>query len=243
MKKERRALLKGREKMDTETKDRNEKTENIIGAEASVQARERLSKGIKSIFVFALLTVVGYVGGISRLPFDARPFGGALLCAAKSGTVPIFAGLCLSSLVEPKPYVWLAVWCGTLALRILARLLLESNIKTVNRENVGEVQEKSRSFNVFLNYIFDNGKACTAASAGICAFGGALSSVVSGGFLYYDIVGLVISVAVAPIAALVFSFAFGEGKVISLPEKQQCGADDEKKGAKRVFKNRIKNPV
>ena len=57
---------------------------------------------------------------------------------------------------------------------------------------------------------------------------------VSGGFLYYDIVGLVISVAVAPIAALVFSFAFGEGKVISLPEKQQCGADDEKKGAKRA---------
>ena len=221
--------------MDTETKDRKENAQEMMGDETAAQAKERLSRGIKSIFVFALLMAVGYIGGISRLPFDARPFGGALLCAARSGTIPVFAGLCLSSLTEPKPYVWLAVWCGTLVLRILARVLLENNIKGKGRENAGQAQVKSRSFNEFLNYIFDNGKACTAAAAGICAFGGALSAVVSGGFLYYDIVGLVISVAVAPVAALVFSFAFGEGRIVSVAERRyRLLADDEKNSAKRA---------
>ncbi len=149
----------------------------------------------KDLVHCALSLGVGAAVGVAELPFGAVPFGFGALCASGIGTPLVYAGLCLAVLREGGLSLFVA-YTLCLVLRVLISVC-------VGRGNItlSSVGEK----------IFGEALVVRALSAAVAAFGMGLYRLLRGGFLYYDLFGTLICVAVAVLCTLAWSSLAREG--------------------------------
>lgn len=156
------------------------------------------SRVIRIALIGALYSFCGYFSGLAALPFGAIPFGIAMLAAADRNALFVFVGLAIASFGEfegGSALVLFGVYAAILLLRILIRLTLDGDKE---KKSLGEIGRM-----LFCEQI--GYRVCLSALAALAL---SLAFLVAGGFLYYDLFGLLISTAVAPIATYLLSFAF-----------------------------------
>lgn len=173
-------------------------------ADVKKKKRGRASAVAREIFVGFLYAVFGYLLGICRLPFGARPFGMAFLCAADRKVPYIFAGVCLSALFSDNPVIWICAYAVALVIRVLVRLTLD--MPWQKDENSGE-----RSVGEILPMLFSENICLRMTTSCVGAFAVGIYSLIVGGFLYYDLWGAILSMLVAP-AAVLLSYGIFNGK-------------------------------
>ena len=169
-----------------------------IGTRTSSKTEALSSRVIKTALTGALYSFGGYLSGIATLPFGAIPFGIALLAAADRNAIFVFIGLAIASFGAfeyGSGIVIFGVYAAILLLRILVRLTLDA---PKEKKTLGEIAQM-----LFCEQI--GYRVCLSALA---ALGLSLAFLVAGGFLYYDLFGLLISTAVAPITTYLLSRAF-----------------------------------
>ena len=165
------------------------------------------SRVIRIALIGALYSFCGYLSSIAALPFGALPFGIALLAAADRNALFILVGLVIASFSQfegGSAILLFGAYAAVLLLRILIRLTLDGDKE---KKSLGEIGKM-----LFCEQI--GYRVCLSALA---AFGLSLAFLVAGGFLYYDLFGLLISSAVAPIATYLLSFAFVRRESARIP--------------------------
>lgn len=140
----------------------------------------------------AVLTEVTYAAaafalGRAQLPFGAYPLGFSALCASGGHAVSAILGLCLSLIGRPTPLIYLAAYATTLLVRALTCAFGE----TKGREGG------------FLRGMFCEHVSMRVVAAAVGAFGVGLYRLLASGFLYYDLFGAIVGIAVAALAGAV----------------------------------------
>ena len=157
---------------------------------------------IRIAFLGALYCFGGYLCGRAELPFGAYPFGIALLAAADKNAIFVFAGLAIASFgaFEGGSSILLfGIYAALLLLRVLVRLTLDA-------------PQGKKSFGELWGMLFEEQTGYRVCSAALAAFGLSLAVLVAGGFLYYDLFGLLVSTAVAPLGTYLLSIAFSKSE-------------------------------
>ena len=171
------------------------------------RANERLV-GIIAGLAFG---VCAYFLGSCPLFFSTYPLGIALLCAADRHVPFILTGLCLSAASTGIDIsVCIAAYFVTVVVRIFSLLALET-AKSRGGENrtvpntPGELAERLREG---YKKLFSENVYLRMASGGLAAFCLSLYSVISGGFVFYDVFGMLFSIVAAPAATFIFAAYF-----------------------------------
>ncbi len=155
-----------------------------------------LKKGAKKLcYAFA-----GYLCGSCTLPFGALPFGFSLLAAADKNAIFVYVGVLVSALFASfdRALLLVGLYTSLLLLRVLTRLTLDSPFARGSRYSPTAI----------ISVLFCERAALRILSATLAAFAFSLCIVVGGGFLYYDLFSLLLSVALAPISAYLFYSLF-----------------------------------
>ena len=139
--------------------------------------------------------LIGFLLCRVSIGFGAAPCGMALLCATGGSTLAVYIGLCLATIGWRQGLILFLGYTFTLLLRMLFGLSAIGIQEKGNRITFGAVAER----------IF-----CTDRTPKvICAAFGALFVGVwkfyMGGFMYYDLIGTVLAVSVAALAAGIWS--------------------------------------
>ena len=133
------------------------------------------------IFGDVIYAAAGAATGMATLPFGALPFGFALLCAVPRRRVAaVTAGLVLSALAQSKILPIVGCILLTLAIRALLGLI-----------------GGKRGGDKILSRIFCEHVSLRVVSAALGAFALGLYRLIGSGFLYYHLIGTVISVTFA----------------------------------------------
>ena len=155
------------------------------------------TKIIRGLLPAALYGLCGYLSGICALPFGAYPFGVALLASADKNAPFVFIGLLISAVSRFDGGVaatFIGVYAALLLSRVLVRLTLDFPFPR---------SEGKRSLRELISILFLEKRGYRVLSATLGAFFISLSFLIGGGFLYYDLFGLLLSVVVSPIAAYI----------------------------------------
>lgn len=149
---------------------------------------------LSEIVIGFLYSLVGFLLGGVALPFGAMPFGAAILCASDRKVLYIFGGLCLGALTMDNPVLLISAYTAMLVIRVVTRLTLDTpwEGKADGEMPLRELFPTIFSENLFLRM----------ATSSVGAFTISLYSLIEGGFLFYDLWGMVIAVLAAPVAVL-----------------------------------------
>ena len=165
----------------------------------AIGAKFDLSKLLKALAPKAIYLLGGYLSSLATLPFGSMPFGIALLCAANRDALFVYLGLALSCLFSFEGSVSVVLFginTALLLLRALVRLTLDNPFS--QREDKPTPKE-------LLLSLFSEAVGYRVLLAAVGAFAMGACFAIGGGLLYYDIFGLLLSTAVAPLAAYIFS--------------------------------------
>ena len=154
----------------------------------------------------SLYSFVAFLLGACVLPFGASPFGIAYLCAANKRIPYILAGLVFSAFLSGFPAITLAVYLVILLVRILTRLTIDTPWE--DKCDSGEIE-----LSEFIPTLFGESVYLRMATSSVGAFCISLYTLIEGGFLYYDLIGAMISMAAAPLFAFAVSGEFKKGIV------------------------------
>lgn len=164
---------------------------------------ESLSKLLRHSIPAILYGFCGYFAALCEFPFSAYPFGVALLASANKNVVFILAGSLISTVLKfdgTDAIVRAGIYIALILLRVLIRLTVDKPDECGKEKSLRLGDAVSSLFEEHIGY-----RACTAA---IAAFSLSLVFLVSGGFLYYDMFGLLISTAIAPLACILLGNYF-----------------------------------
>ena len=186
-------------------------------SDAQTREKSGASRLIHRLIPAALYGFCGYLSGLCALPFGAYPFGIALLAAADRNAIFIFVGLIASALQVFDGAVaatFVGIYAAILLLRMLLRLTVDFPYPRA---------EGKRSLHELATVLFyeQRGYRVLVATAG--AFFLSLSFLVGGGFLYYDLFGLLLSVALAPSAAYLLSVYFDGEREREIDYRYEAG--------------------
>lgn len=171
--------------------------------ETATTEKYRPSKVLAQVIPALLYALCGYLSGICALPFGAYPFGVALLAAADRNAVFVFIGLVGAAILQFESgtaAVFIGIYTVLLLLRILVRLTVDSPFRRADGK---------RSLSELFSTLFSEQVGYRVCAAALAAFGLSLSFLIGGGFLYYDLFGLLLSVSLAPLAAYILYGYFG----------------------------------
>ena len=158
----------------------------------------RLVKVALPAFIYALC---GFFAGLCALPFGAYPFGIALLAAAGREAVWIFSGLVCASFVGFEGVgsaVFIGVYSALLLGRMLVRLTVDLPFERGGKRSIGEL----------LSTLFFERVGYRVCASALFALSLSFSFLAGGGFLYYDLFGLLLSTLLAPLGTYVLSAHF-----------------------------------
>lgn len=171
---------------------------SLNGTNEKIKEKFELKKLLGKAASGLMWTIIAIFLGSAELPFGAIPFGIALLSAASSKLVYIYAGLCLSALLTAgAPLVYLCAYTVTIIVRALGRILIDSPADNADEDaprTLGELAPLLFSEHIWLRM------SCSALGAFIIG----IYTLVEGGFLYYDLFGTVISMVAAPVAVSLY---------------------------------------
>lgn len=165
-----------------------------------------IEKLIIALFPKVLYAIAGYLSGICALPFGAYPFGIALLAAADRNAVFVYVGLvisCFFGIEGESGILLLGIYTAELLLRVLVRLTLDYPFKKGSKQSVYEL----------LSMLFSEHAVYRVLCAAVCAVVFGACFLAGGGFLYYDLISLLIISLAAPAAAYAFYCFFCRGGV------------------------------
>lgn len=177
------------------------------GAQSTVNETKAPIRVVPRILSAILYALGGFLSGACALPFGAYPFGIALLCAANRNALFVFLGLIGSSVYlfdGSYAAIFIGIYSALLLLRILVRLTVDAeHPRADGKKTIGELA--SSFFSEHIGY-----RVCASV---IAAFALSLSFLIGGGFLYYDLFGLMLSSAVAPLATyVIYGFFIPEAR-------------------------------
>ena len=155
------------------------------------------TKIIRGLLPAALCGFCGYLSGLCALPFGVYPFGVALLASADKNAPFVFIGLLISAIGRFDGGVaatFIGVYAALLLSRVLIRLTLDFPFSR---------SEGKRSLRELFSILFLEKRGYRVLLATLGSFFISLSFLIGGGFLYYDLFGLLLSVVVSPIAAYI----------------------------------------
>ena len=155
------------------------------------------TKIIRGLLPAALYGFCGYLSGICALPFGAYPFGVALLASADKNALFILLGLLISAIHRFDGGVaatFIGVYAAILLSRVLVRLTLDFPYSRT---------EDKRSIRELVSVLFLEKRGYRVSIAAFGSFFISLSFLIGGGFLYYDLFGLLLSVVIAPVATYI----------------------------------------
>ncbi len=162
---------------------REKKVEKNIRLDAQILVK----KGARAV----VWCGVGALSVYCRLPFGALPLVFALVCAADMRVLAIALGAMLAALGEETPWLLCGVLGTTVLLRVLIRLTLDSPFRRGERHSASEI----------IQQLFKERLKLRILLCAVSAFAFSLCTVAAGGFLYYDLVGLILCVLIAPALA------------------------------------------
>ncbi|MBE6531871.1 MAG: hypothetical protein E7679_07310 [Ruminococcaceae bacterium] len=162
----------------------------------TVEPSEETDKSalLSEIIVGFLYSLVGFLLGGVALPFGAMPFGAAILCASDRKVLYIFGGLCLGALTMDKPILLISAYTAMLVIRVVTRLTLDPPWE-------GKADGEMPLRDLF-GVMFSENLFLRMATSSVGAFTISLYSLIEGGFLFYDLWGMIIAVVAAPVAVL-----------------------------------------
>ena len=175
------------------------------------------TKIIRGLLPAALYGFCGYLSGLCSLPFGAYPFGVALLASADKNAPFILLGLLISALQRFDGGVaatFIGVYAAVLLSRVLVRLTLDFPYPR---------SEGKRSLKELISILFHERKGYRVLSATLGSFFISLSFLIGGGFLYYDLFGLLLSVVISPIAAYILCGCFDRAREDRLDIRYELG--------------------
>lgn len=179
-----------------------EKSQSGAARARALDVEKLITRGLfKALYVAA-----GYLAGLCALPFEAYPFGIALLAAADRNAVFVYVGLALSCLFgfgDGTGALLFGIYTAELLLRVLVRLTLDYPFKRGSRQSVVELWGS----------FFGERVAYRVLCAAVCSVALGTCFVIGGGFLYFDVISLVIISAVAPLSVYVFYCFFCKGGI------------------------------
>ncbi len=152
--------------------------------------------------------VGGYFTGLASLPFGAAPLGIALLSATDKNAIFVYLGLVLSCALgfeRREGLVRLGIYTLILLLRALVRLTLDMPF---------DGKQKKYPLGELLSSLFSERRGYRYMIAALGAFALGCCYLAEGGLLYYDLFGLLLSVAIAPVSAYIFSLYFCKGGIV-----------------------------
>ena len=150
---------------------------------------------LSEIVIGFLYSLVGFLLGGVALPFGAMPFGAAILCASDRKVLYIFGGLCLGALTMDKPILLISAYTAMLVIRVVTRLTLDPPWEEGRAD--GEMPLRD-----LFGVMFSENLFLRMATSSVGAFTISLYSLIEGGFLFYDLWGMIIAVVAAPVAVL-----------------------------------------
>ena len=159
----------------------------------------------REAFFGLLYSLWGYLLGRCALPFGAKPFGIALLCASENRTLWVYVGVCLSAIGSPHAIMRVVAYSAVLLIRLLVRLVFDTPWEAAEGGEIGEktfFEARHLFFNEHLSL-----RMCTSC---VGALSVGVYLLVRGGFLYYDLYGALISLFTAPVAVALLVGLFGE---------------------------------
>ena len=210
-----------------------------VKGQAAARIKRRLPRAATGNAAAAAQALWGICGAVAAfllercaLLFGARPLGIALLCAATHGIPYLYGGLAISALTsETGGVVMVFAYTAALAIRILSRSAIElpgagrAPIQQEDGEEAEEVADVPRprvSVRVFcrdagrrwrelMSKWFSENIYLRMMTACVCAFIVSLYTIISGGFLYYDLFGAFFAMVTAPTATFLDAGLFPVG--------------------------------
>lgn len=157
-----------------------------------IQKRDTL---FRELTVGTLYSISAFLLGLCSLPFGSSALGVAYLCAADKKLPYIFAGLSVSLFFCDEPAITAAAYIVTLLVRVLIRLTLDTPWE--QKCDSGEIE-----LSEFLPSLFSENVYLRMATSAVGVFCISLYTLIKGGFLYYDLIGAIISMIAAPLFVL-----------------------------------------
>lgn len=150
-----------------------------------------------------LFFALGACCGSAELLFGVRPFGVALTAAVATAYLPATVGGVLLFCLLRRDYVSLAALLLLLFLRVVSALLLE--------------ERRGRAA------LFAERPLYRTVAATLAVFATGLYTIVRGGYLYYDLFGIILAILAAPLATFLY-LGLLEGKESGFPYAREAGA-------------------
>ena len=168
---------------------------DIVDSEGAARSARMSVRELAAQFGRGVMyAVIGALLGICGLPFGAYPFGLALLCAADRKVIYIFLGVCASALaLSDHPILLVSAYATALLIRTVSRLTLDPP----KRDGTGRI-------------FYSENLLLRMATASLGGFIIGLYSLMSGGFLYYDLFGALIYIIGTPVAVFIFYGIFNQ---------------------------------
>ena len=175
------------------------------------------TKIIRGLLPATLYGFCGYLSGLCSLPFGAYPFGVALLASADKNAPFILIGLLISALLRFDGGV-AATFIGVYAALILSRVLIRLTVDFPYPRLEGK-----RSLHELASILFLEKRGYRILGATLASFFISLSFLIGGGFLYYDLFGLLLSVVISPIAAYILCGYFDRTRADGVDLRYEIG--------------------
>ena len=172
--------------------------------ESTISENKMLSSIISHIVPASLFALGGYLLGSCEMPFGTYPLAIALCAAADKNAIFVFAGALLSAQATDgaSAGVMLAgIYTALLLLRILVRLSIASPYSK---------KDGKKSLSELFGTFFDEPLGYRVCAAAITAFAISFINLLVGGFLYYDLFGLILNTALSSVATCVFYGFFAQ---------------------------------
>ncbi len=193
------------------------------GGENSVDVTKldlgRITSGMGTALLCGIL-------GTSPGVFSCYPFGIAYLCAGDRYTLFSYIGLIVSALTNRGYALPLAVvYTVTVMLRYAAGRLLNSPARTIAQSSAQKNRGASRlKNNLNAEGVFGESLLLRCSIAGFAAFVFGLYRLIAGGFLYYDLFGLLAGFILTPLTVFILSGAFSKELRFPHAEELSYGA-------------------
>lgn len=154
-----------------------------------------VGKIMRALLPKVAILICGYFAGACELPFGARPFGISLVSASGEGAFLLLLGACVSSVVSLRSYetiLYIGVYVLILSVRLLLRFFEKRRSGDTGYALAKKVFLAGFEEPIGLRVVY---AAIFASALGIIRF-------FTGGMLYYDLFGFILSAALSPLTAL-----------------------------------------
>lgn len=178
----------------------------------AISERDNTAERVRYVLTGLFMALVGALLGCAPAIMGASPLGVALLCAATKYSMFIYCGLLVGALFTDGALMRFCVATFAVGLRLL---ISASGVPPDAKEPVGERAKKAKAPSRLLEMAISPPAAimrepltlrvCTGLAAALLS---GTWRLVAGGFLIYDLLGLMLELAMTPAAVFLFAGAF-----------------------------------